>query len=350
MIKAVFQDIRNTLQPKRWDSWQTLMLMAIFSAVLGSLATDLTQIIISSCGWIWLILSVWWLVYEFKKPLTIGFWFPGPWIISALIVLFLSSTFPSIAKSALLILWAPLSAAIDILPNFIQSNSVSKQPEWAKPSLSKRQGILLLVLTHLLIACWVQFYFLLQNWLTAYPSLRAENLGRGNFIVNIQPETTNRGRDILKLSEAALRAELKDKSWPEVERWLLETNRSMAKLQDEVKIRLGQQSVRFPEDDWWKLDGKVTGGEYDLELQAYLQRPNTQRPGRNVTMLCRINPTTITLPPEKIAIRTEDINLREVAKNLPRFKTIAKIKCETPSDPSDAPSEAQVQDDATMGI
>ncbi len=349
-MKAVLQDIRNTLQPKRWDSWQTLMLMAIFSAVLGSLATDLAQIIISSCGWIWLILSVWWIVYEYKKQLTIGFWFPGPWIISGLIVLFLSSTFPRIPKSALLILWAPLSAAIDVLPNFIQSNSVSKEPEWAQPNLNKRQGILLLVLTHLLIACWVQFYFLLQNWLTAYPSLRAENLGRGNFIVNIQPEATNRGRDILKLSEAALRDELKDKSWPEVERWLLETNRSMAKLQDEVKIRLGQQAVRFPEDDWWRLGGKVTGGEYDFELQAYLQRPNTQRPGRNVTMLCRINPTTIPLPPEKIAIRTEDINLREVAKNLPRFKTIAKIKCETPSDPSDGPSEAQIQDDATTGI
>jgi hypothetical protein len=349
-MKAVLEDIRKTLQPQRWDSWQTLMLMAIFSAVLGSFATDLSQNIISSCGWIWLVLSVWWLVYEYKKQITIGFWFPGPWIVAAMIVLFMSSNFPSIPKSALLILWAPLSAAIAILPDFIQSNSVSKEPEWAKPMLNKRQGILLLVLSHLLIACWVQFYFLLQNWLTAYPSLRAENLDRGNFIVNIQPEASNRGRDILKLSEAALRDELKDKSWPEVERWLLETNRSMAKLQDEVQIRLGQQSVRFPEDNWWRLNGKVTGGEYDLELQAYLQRPNTQRPGRNVTMLCRINPTTIPLPPEKIAIRTEDINLREVAKNLPRFKTIAKIKCEAPSDPSDRPSAAPDQDDATTGI
>jgi Family of unknown function (DUF5357) len=349
-MKAVLQDIRNTLQPQRWDSWQTLMLMAIFSAVLGSFATDLAQIIISSCGWIWLVLSVWWLVYEYKKQITLGFWFPGPWIVGAMMGLFLSSNFPIIPKSALLILWAPVSAAIAILPNFIQSNSVSKEPEWAKPMLNKRQGILLLVMTHLLIACWVQFYFLLQNWLTAYPSLRAENLGRGNFIVNIQPEAKNRGKDILKLSEAALRDELKDKSWPEVERWLLETNRSMAKLQDEVQIRLGQQPIRFPEDNWWRLNGKVTGGEYDLELQAYLQRPNAQRPGRNVTMLCRINPTTIPLPPEKIAIRTEDINLREVAKNLPRFKTIAKIKCEAPSEPSDRPSEAQVQDDATTGI
>jgi Family of unknown function (DUF5357) len=349
-MKAVLQDIRNTLQPQRWDSWQTLMLMAIFSAGLGVFATDLAQIIISSCGWIWLVLSVWWLVYEYKKQITLGFWFPGPWIVGAMIALFMSSNFPIIPKSALLILWAPVSAAIAILPNFIQSNSVSKQPEWAKPMLHKRQGILLLVLTHLLIACWVQFYFLLQNWLTAYPSLRAENLGRGNFIVNIQPEAKNRGKDILKLSEAALRDELKDKSWPEVERWLLETNRSMAKLQDEVQIRLGQQPIRFPEDNWWRLNGKVTGGEYDLELQAYLQRPSSQRPGRNVTMLCRINPTTITLPPEKIAIRTEDVNLREVAKNLPRFKTIAKIKCEAPSDPSERPSEAQVQDDATTGI
>jgi hypothetical protein len=349
-MKDVLLDIRKTLQPDRWDSWQTLMLMAVFSAVLGSFATGLTQIIISSCGWIWLVLSVWWVVYDYKKQITLGFWFPGPWIVGGMIALFLSSNFPIIPKSALLILWAPVSAAIAVLPNFIQSNKVSKEPEWAKPMLTKRQGILLLVLSHLLIACWVQFYFLLQTWLMAYPSLRAENLGRGNFIVNLQPEADTRAKDVLKISEAALKDELKDKSWPEVERWLLETNRSMAKLQDEVQIRLGQQPVRFPEDDWWKLNGKVTGGEYDLQLQAYLQRPNTQRMGHNMTMLCRINPKTITLPPEKIAIRTEDVNLREVAKNLPRFKTIATIKCEAPTDPTDRSSPPQVQDDATTGI
>jgi Family of unknown function (DUF5357) len=348
-MKAVLQDIRTTLQPERWDSWQTLMVMAIFSALLGSLATGWAQSLISSCGWIWLVLSVWWLVYEYKKQITWGFWFPGPWIVGAMLALFMSSNFPIIPKSALLILWAPVSAAIAILPNFIQSNKVSKEPEWAYPQLNKRKGILLLVLTHLLIACWVQFYFLLQTWLTAYPSLRSENLSRGNFIVNIQPEANNRGRDVLRLTEAALKDELKDKSWPDVERWLLETNRTLPKLEEEVQIRLGQQPLRYAEDSWWKLNGKVTGGEYDLELQAYLQRPNTKPSGRNVTMLCRINPKTIALPPEKIAIRTEDVNLREVAKNLPRFKTIATVKCEQPVDPKDWPSETKVQEDAATG-
>jgi Family of unknown function (DUF5357) len=349
-MKAVLQDIRKTLQPQRWDCWQTLMLMAVFSAVLGALATGLAQTIISSFGWIWLVLSVWWLVYEYKKQITLGFWFPGPWIVGAMLALFFSSNFPIIPKSALLILWAPVSAAIAILPNFIQSNSVSKEPEWAYPLVHKRQGVMLLVLSHLLIACWVQFYFLLQSWLTAYPSYSAENLSRGNFIVNIQPKANTRGRDILRLSEAALKDELKDKTWPDVERWLLEANRSIPKLQDEMQIRLGQQPIRFPEDPLWKLSGKVTGGEYDLELQAYLQRPNMPRSNRNMTMLCRITPKTIALPPEKIAIRTEDINLREVAKNLPRFKTIANIKCEAPADPVDRPSEVQVRDDAATGI
>ncbi|MBE9028953.1 DUF5357 family protein [filamentous cyanobacterium LEGE 11480] len=349
-MKAVLQDLRKTLQPPRWDSWQTLMLMSIFSALLAGLATGWAQTLISSCGWIWLILSVWWLVYEYKKSLTVGFWFTGPWIIAALITVFLSSNFPVIPRSALLILWAPVSAAIAILPTFIQSNKKTKEPEWSVPGVGKRQGLLLLVLTHLLIACWIQFYFLLQNWLTAYPSLQSENLDRGNFVVNIRPEPTSRARSVLNLTEKSLREELKDKDWPEVERWLLETNRSMATLQSKVQERLSNQTIQYAEDSWWKITGKVTGGEYDLELQAYLQRPNTQTMGQPMSMVCRINPKTIALPPEQIALKTDDIDVKNIQKNLPRFRTIAKIECEAPTDELDSASESAIQDDAAADI
>jgi hypothetical protein len=339
-MKAVFQDLRTTLQPPRWDSWQTLMLMSGFSALLASLATNWTQRIISSCGWIWLILSVWWLVYLYKKPLTIGFLFVGPWILSALIGLFLSSNLPMLPPSALLILWAPTSAAIAILPNFIQSNSQTKEPEWAVPAINKRQGLLLTVLMHLLIACWVQFYFLLQTWLTAYPSLQAEELGRSNFVINARPTARSRGREVLQLTEIALKETLKDKQWPEVERWLLETNRSITQLQEQVQKRLSQQAIQYPEDPWWRLTGEVTGGEYDLALRAYLQRPNTQRAGHHVSMLCHITPKTIALPPEKLALKPQDIDLKAMTKNLPRIQRIADVECEAPSEPSNSPDES----------
>jgi hypothetical protein len=354
-MKAVIQDIRKTLQPPRWDSWQTLLLMSMLSVLLASLATGVTQTIISSGGWIWLILSIWWLVYDYKKQITFGFWFTGPWIVAAAIALFLSSNFPIIPKSALLILWAPIAAGIAILPNFIKSNAVTKEPEWAIPPVAKRQGVLLLVLTHFLVACWIQFYFLLQTWLTSYPSLRAEDLNRGHFVMNVQPAPQTRAVKVLQLAESALKEELKDKDWPAVEQWLLETNdstdksrqrvmsRSITALENRVQAKLQQQALRLPEDDWWKLGGKVTGGEYDLQLQAYLQRPNTDQGGHTMTMSCQINPQTIALKPEKVALRKEDVDIKTIGKNLPRFKTIAKIKCDQPTQPSDR--EAQIQED-----
>ncbi len=349
-MKDIFQNLRNILQPPRWDSWQTLMLMAVFSALLAGAATSWAQTLISSCGWIWLICSVWWLVYESKKSLTFGFWFVGPWIISALIGLFLFSNFPMIAPSGLLILWAPVAALIAIFPNFIKSNSLTKEPEWSIPAVNKRQGMVFLVLTHLLVACWVQFYFLLQHWLMTSPSLQADaDFGRGNFVINVRPETVSRGREILRLTETSLKQELKDKSWPEVERWLLELNRNIGKLQEDVQSSLGQQVIQYREDQWWKIDGEVTGGEYDLELTAYLQRPYSRKDGHQVSMICQITPKRIALPPEKIALKPEDIDLKEVSKNLPRFKMIAKVECEAPSEPVD-PTDPSVAPDAATDI
>jgi hypothetical protein len=340
-MKGVVQEFRKQLTPPRWDSWQTMLLMSIFSALLAGVADPPVETIIASCGWIWLILGVWWFVYEYKKALTYGDWFAGPWLVSALIAGFFISMFPMIPISAVLILWAPIAAAIAILPNFIQSHKESKEPEWAKPGKGKRHGMMLLVLSHLVIACWFQFYFLLQNWLVSYPSLQAERFDRSYFVVNLRPDKYSRGRDVLRVTEEALKAKLTPLDWPEVEKWLLELNRSMPALQEDVQQRLGKQRIQFAEDNWWGITGQVTGGEYDLELRATWKGPSAEGAGHYITKLCRITPKTIAVAPKQVNLNTA----KGIVKSLPKFRTISQIQCDATSDPAHPKPE-----DAPTGI
>ncbi len=327
-MKGLIQDLRKQLTPPRWDAWQTLILLSMFSAILGSLANPPVENIIASCGWIWLILGVWWFVYDYKKALTFGWWFTGPWIISALFAGFIASTFTGIPASAVIILWAPIAAAIAILPNFIQSNKDTKEPELAAPKKSKRHGMILLVLSHLVIACWFQFYFLLQNWLVNYPSLQAESFDRSAFVINLRPDKHSRGGEVLRVAEEAMKAKLAPLDWPEVERWLLELNRSIPELQTDVQNRLSRGNIKFAEDSLWGLGGQVTGGEYDLELQAKWNGPRSEN-GHYITKLCHITPKTNIVAPQQFKIKAG-----EIAKSLPKFRTVAAIKCEAPTEPA----------------
>jgi hypothetical protein len=335
-MKALVQDIQKQLTPPRWDAWQTMLLLAVFSAIMAAIAEPPVENFIASCGWIWLILSVWWFVYENKKALTFGEWFIGPWVVGALIGGFFASNFP-IPIAIVLILWAPLSAGIAILPTFIKSNGTTKEPEWSLPAMGKRQGALILVLTHLLIACWVQFYFLLQNWLTAYPSLQVENLDNSAFVKNFWPDKAqSRGQTVLQVTEAALKDKLAPMDWPQVERWLLEFNKSLPELETDVKRRMSNRPFRFAEDQWWGLAGRVIGGEYDLELRAEWEGPTGDTRGHTVSKVCQINPKTVPVAPKAITVKPNNLKAKDVISSLPRFRTIAKIQCSAPSEPTAA--------------
>ncbi len=333
-MQEFIQDLRKKLTPPQFASWQTLLLMSAFSVLLAGATDSWVRELISNCGWIWLILSAWWFVYEYKKALTFSDWFSGPWIVGALIGLFVVSTVKgqswALPWSTALILWPPLSAGIAILPNFIATDKDDKTPKWSNPLLNKRQGMVLLVLSHLLIACWFQFYFVLQHWLMDYPSLRADRFDRSAFVVNLgQDENFSRGRDVLKTSEDILRAKFLTMSWPEVERWLLDLNRQMPKLDEEVQQKLNKQKVRFAENSWWKLKGKVTGGEYDLDLYAIWQGPSSKTTGYKITKPCQISPKSVIEKKRTPALKNGKLAI--ITESKPRV--VGQVKCDMPSQP-----------------
>ncbi|MBC7514923.1 MAG: DUF5357 family protein, partial [Alkalinema sp. FL-bin-369] len=90
-MKDLIASFRGFLTPPQSASWQTLMLLSLFSVFIASFLTPMPQGFVSSWGWFFLITSVWWFVYQkdVKNSLTFNSIFckifVGPWIVSTLI-------------------------------------------------------------------------------------------------------------------------------------------------------------------------------------------------------------------------------------------------------------------------
>jgi Family of unknown function (DUF5357) len=342
-MKDFFQDLQKQLTPAQWASWQTLLLLSGFSALMASpMAVEnnpagaAMQMVVSGCGWVFLIFGVWWFTAEkpIKETLTVSGLFLGPWIVAALITAFFYSSLKVLSVPVAVIFWPPLAALVSISGRFVKSNADTKTPEFTWPDLKFRQEMVLLVLSYCVIACWLQFYFLLQGWLVQYPSLMAQNFGESAFVVEVgrSEKDFSRGRDVLKTAEDQLTEKFRQTSWPEVEKWLLEINRNLPALEDTVKQTLNQRS-RMEDNNLWALRGQVTGGEYDVELRAVWQGPSAKNTGYYIAKTCQISPETVFEKPEvlvfKDGIKTGSLPIVKP----PKMRVIGKVKCSPASLP-----------------
>jgi len=281
----LFQDIKNFLTPPKWDSWQTLIWISVFSWALSFLATDLVQSIIAACGWVFLIPGLHWWMHEdgVKKALTIDKILLAPWITGALICYFLFGSFESLWPLGFIV-WPPLSAIISALPKFIAGSRDG--PVYKLPDPRVRQDLLILFLLNLLFSCWFQFNFVIQTWLSDYPDLLSQDLSRSPFVVRLLPHNlpTSRGVMVLDQAEALLRANLEGRSWSEVESWLFEIQSHMPKLQRQVLDRLSD----VEENAFWQVGWQILPGEYNLQLQAIWTGPTPGVSGYYLTKSCQI--------------------------------------------------------------
>ncbi|MGI0492611.1 DUF5357 family protein [Alkalinema pantanalense CENA528] len=339
-MKEFIQEIRDFLTPKQPASWQTLLLLSLFSSFIAFFTTSIAQNIISSCGWIFLILAAWWFVYEppIKKALTFpGIFtqiFIGPWIVAALICLFLFGSWGNYGQLTAItppafIVWPLLSAVIGLIPNFIKTNGDSKTPEFTWPGKDKRQGMVLFLMSHLLVACWFQFYFLLQGWLSVYPSLLSDDFTSSSFVVRVSnfDRGSPLGKDVLNTAEAQLRSRLEKQTWGEIERWFFENKAQkqwVNDLESDVSKQLTQR-WRFFEGQLWDLQGKVTtdrfdtGAMYNVQLDAIWQGPSSQQSGYYLTKTCEITPSRQFY--------------RKAGVTLPSSRVIGRLKCSEVSKP-----------------
>jgi hypothetical protein len=332
----IFDQIRKRLQPPKWASWQTLLFLSAFSALIAALTTQeppqIAERIISSFGWIFLILGVWWFVYEpeVKKKLRLYDLFIGPWIVGALICIYLFGTWEgrTIPTPTALISWPPISAIVWSTPKFIKSDPTTKNPVYATPTPAHRQDIILVLLANLVLSCWFQFYFLLQDWLVAYPSLQSQDFSRSAFVRELYPADKRNalppsGVDLLNTAEQSIKQQLEGKPWAEVERWLSDLDQEFPAVRDQALGRL----PRIPESQLWNLTARIVSDAYDLALQAIWQGPSASGNGLSLTKTCRISPARKVGPPAQLKFNSP----APPAVSPPQTRSVGTVRCGAPS-------------------
>lgn len=299
-MRDVFKQVRQRVTPPQWASWQTLIFLSIFSAIVASITSGqepfIAQRIVSSFGWLFLILGVWWFTYEdqVKKALSPFNFFLGPWIVGALICIYLFGTIEgrAIPTEAAFISWPPISAIIWSTPKFVASDKKTRNPIYTNPTVGRRQEIILVVLANLVISCWFQFYFQIEDWLAQNPNLRGSDFSRSAFVWRPQQidraTAISRGVEVLDAAAQTLEEQIEGKPWSDVERWLEDLNQRVPELRRQVRDRLQRTS----DNNLWELrvpkPVQTAEAAYDLQLQADWTGPSSRPEGFQLTRTCQI--------------------------------------------------------------
>ncbi|AFZ13105.1 hypothetical protein Cri9333_2234 [Crinalium epipsammum PCC 9333] len=272
--------LQRLLSPPRAFSWETLVLLSLFSCFMAYISTGIVRGFISNCGWIFLIFGVGWGTAQ--KRLRISNISLSPWITGALVSTYI---FGNISQPNLsVIFWPTISAVIATIPNYF-----GKGLKLQLPNPKKRQNMIVFLLSHVVISCWFQFYYVLQDWLQQYPSLLADDLKRSAFVLKLPASepATIRGTLILNFLETKLSEKLDNKPWSVIERWLLEREKNLELAVQDSKKELGE----VEEYAWWQFTSKLSSTElgYNLQLIAIWEGPRSKSEKLFIEKLCKIN-------------------------------------------------------------
>lgn len=292
LLRNLFKSITDFLVPDQYFSWQAVIYMSLFSWFMSVLAralgtTELTVMLLATCGWIFLALGVGWFVHDANiKPFGIP---TAPWVAGAILCVFLFGTLTDSWLRPALATWPLISFLVVAVPNLL---GWDLQPKPVPPPV--RQQLILLFLLSLLFSSWFQFYFRIQTWLDRYPSLASDNLNQSTFVYRLpgQPTPVAAGVAQLTTAETILQTELGSKPWSSTERWLLNLDGQRQYIQQEINKVHGQSSA---EASLWHLGmpQPISSGEgYILNLLAIWEGPSAHRGGYYLQKTCELKPAT----------------------------------------------------------
>lgn len=329
-----YEGIRKLLLPPKAYSWQTFIYLSAYSWTLSFLAVGYVKSVIAFLGWLFLIAGTAW--YTTDDPLRV----PGTFMpVGAVITGFLVSVFAfgnseDVITPRTIILWPTISAIITALPDFIEGTDIKTTAKIPKPEI--REKIIVLVASCMLLSCWIQFYFVMENWLTQYPSVLTDNFERSTFVVRLaepkieltlEPETETQtkpevqkvpenGVAILDQLQIRVEQDLNKTPWSQVERWLLDATKEVTNLGNQV---INQQLGQYEERKLWRVEPRVANikSGYVLDLLSIWDGPSSNPKGYYLQKSCRIEPIAVSTTTSQVTSSPVD------EKN-----TVAEIECD----------------------
>ncbi|MEH2301245.1 MAG: septal junction protein FraD, partial [Nostoc sp.] len=291
--EGLYAGIRKVLVPPKAYSWQTFIYLSVFSWVLSYCATGYIKDIIAFFGWLFLIAGTAW--YTTEDPLRV----PGTFMpVGAVITGFLVSVFAfgnqqDVITSRTIVFWPTISALITAIPEFIEGNDTDAKARIPKPE--DRQRIIILVASSMLLSCWIQFYFVMDNWFQQYPSLQADTFKRSAFVVRTEERVKipKNGVVILEKLQPRVVEEIAQRPWSEVEKWLLDAKQRVRTLGTEV---IQKNLERYEEKELWHVEPRVanTKSGYILDLLSIWIGPSSNPRGYYLKKSCGIEPIATT--------------------------------------------------------
>jgi hypothetical protein len=323
LLTGIYDWLKNTVMPPNAFSWQTLIFLSLFSYGMSWLASGVVEWLLANLAWIFLILGVYW-----GTTATKFFWIgrdekkkkPGfpisAWITGALVSIYIFGLDGELTSVAL-VSWPIISAIVFAIPLFLGEKLSLKLPP-----ADMRQNLAILFGSQLLLSCWLQFYFVIQGWLTDYPSLAADNFSQSAFVVNLETTsvTMPRGVSILNAIESNLEAQIDGIPWSKTERLLLPQERE--DLINNLERQAKQQLATAEEDNLWQVTSGVSARDsgYNLQLQAIWNGPRGGAQGNyTITKTCQVTPE---VPP--VTAATDPTDARAATISSP----VSNVECE----------------------
>ncbi|MCG8368510.1 MAG: DUF5357 domain-containing protein [Pseudanabaenales cyanobacterium] len=278
------------LKPPRYFSWQTVILLGLFSwltSVLAAVvnAAGFTVNLLGIFSLLFFTIGVGWALS--KHPIKVFGVSIGPWITGAILCAFIFTPWVGNNIVPAVVSWPLVSVLIAATPHFLTWNLTFKVP---LPPI--RQNLILLLLLNLLFSSWIEFSFLIQNWLDDYPSLIMDDFGQSGFVY-VLPTGNGRfsqGEILLDTAGSKVKDTLNEMPWPDLERWLLNADDRITPIGNEARERL----MALAEQDFWELRTDVDGGasdssdSYNLKLQAFWLGPASKPEGYYLEKACQI--------------------------------------------------------------
>ena len=290
VLKDAINNLRGLITPPRYLSWQTLLLLSLFSWGMATLAeaseaTPVTVGILSTGSWLFLTIAIWWGLTD--NPINLGNLSISPWITAAVICVFIFRPWTTERLQLAMASWPIVATILVAIPKFCNWKLDLSIP---KPPV--RQELIVLLLINLLLSSWIMFYFRVQNWFLQYPSLLAENLDNSAFVYRFGDNGNGGSQADALLTSAAdnLVKQLDNTPWPRVERWLLNLDNSINSVAEGIILNAINESV------FWSLDAprpQSMSNGYQVRLRANWLGPTAKQNGYYVEKVCTILPRTL---------------------------------------------------------
>jgi Family of unknown function (DUF5357) len=331
-VNKYLDQFRSQFKDVKPFSGETALLLGLFSWFVFLLIREpAVKELISVTGWFFIIVGTDWVLFKKTVPLPllelkITY---GPWLTGALIsCALLSHHFLVTDVPAALVSWPLFSGIVAAIPILLKPGPLVKQFKDVLPF--ERQYLVNLTLISILLSCWFQFHFSLDDLLQKYPSLLADpNIQNSAFVVRASPPPITKGVLILDIAEAMIReelrrGELRGRSWADGQRLLLniqtETSpirpRSMAPI---IAAKVFGNDSGIEESPLWLYNAQFYPSNIDnapgsqapwygsLVLQAIWRGPSSQPSGYTVEKTCRV-PREPSIPPIKGLERPKELS------------------------------------------